>query len=397
MRIAIWSNGTMAPTGYGMQTAQLAKRLQSDGHEVAVIANYGVAAAPQVVNGVLHYPVGAHPYSLDVASVHADHFFEGERGLVIVLYDTWPLLEQPDFLAEHDAWYWAPIDHAPPPPKVQQWCKTHNIIAMSEFGADQLAKAGIPPAYTIPHAIEPDVFRPTESDARDLLGVPDDAHLTTVVMANIGQVPIPRKAWFENLLGWRIFAEQHDDAYLYLHTALQHPRGVNLAQLIKMWGLPADRLRVVDQGAYMGGMIGPEMLASLYSASDVTLMATAGEGFGIPAVESQACGVPVIGTDFSAQREVIGSGWKVSFTTMFDYNQNAGQALPEIGAITDALNGSYVASKDPDEREAMRQQAIEHAAQYNADKVYDEHWRPFIADRQPKMNRQQRRAQKKSA
>lgn len=388
MRIAVWSNAPHAPTGYGQQCAQLTKRLKADGHEVAVIANWGLTGAPMTTDdGVMVFPQGSHPYSIDVADIHARNWFGGEPGTIIVLYDTWPLLENPDFLKDHDVWYWAPIDHSPAPPRVQEWCRSHDVIAMSEFGARELTNAGMAPGYTIHHAIERDVFRPTESDIREQMGIGADAHLTTTVMANIGQTPLPRKMWFENLLAWRIFAEQHDDAHIYIHTQLRHPRGVDLASFIKLWGLPIERVHIVDQGAYVSGIIGPDKLAAIYSASDVTLMATAGEGFGIPAIESIATGTPVIGTNFSAQPEVIGdAGWLVPYLTFFDYQQGAAQALPLIDGIADALERSYTEG-----RGAYADKCAAQAAKFDADTVYADKWRPFLADREAKPNREQRR------
>jgi glycosyltransferase involved in cell wall biosynthesis len=393
-KVAIFSNSPWSPTGYGTQTAQLAKRLQADGHEVGIIANWGLTGAPMEWEGMTVLPQGSHPYSLDTLNSYGKWFHGGERGLVIVLYDTWPLLEAgPELLndREFDAWFWAPVDHAPLPPKVGAFCKDRNVIAMSEFGARMFADAGMPAKYMIWHGIDTATFRPVESDARKTLGVPEDAHLTIATMANIGQAPV-RKSWAENLLAWRIFAEKHDDAYIYIHTQLRHPRGVDLASFISAWGLPADRVRIVDQGAYAAGMVQPEQIAALMSASDVMLMATAGEGFGLPAAEANACGTPVIGTDFSAQQEVV-SGWLVPYHFMWDYMQGAAQAVPDINAIASALEQSYQQSDD--ERAEMSQRAREHAMRFDADTVYAEKWRPFMADREARPNREQRRRKNK--
>ena len=392
-KLAWFSNAPWTPTGYGMQTKQVTQRMAADGHDVGIIANYGLTGAPQNYGGMPVYPQGTHPYSLDMANDFARIHLEGDPdGRVVVLYDTWPLTEQPDLFKDFDAHYWTPVDHSPVPPKVAEWNRKHKTIAMSRFGEREFTNAGIESRY-IPHAIETSIFRPTGSDIRDLLKVPKDAHLTSMVMANIGNSP-PRKRWAENLLAWRGFAEKHDDAYLYIHTALRHPRGVDLASSILFWGVPQDRLRIVDQVGYAAGFVTQQELAAIYTASDVLLMATAGEGFGVPAIEAQACGCPVIVSDFSAQPELVGAGWKVPWTPDWDTHQASFHALPSISGIGAALEESYEVSKDATQRDRMRENAIAFAQQYDADKVYDEYWRPWLAESKVKPNRQQRRANK---
>jgi hypothetical protein len=83
----------------------------------------------------------------------------------------------------------------------------------------------------------------------------------------------------------------------------------------------------------------------------------------------------------------VGAGWKVSYVTDWDYAQGSAHALPDVNSIVDALEQSYAASKDPATVATMSQQAIAKASEYDADKVYAEHWRPFIESRQPKPER----------
>lgn len=47
-------------------------------------------------------------------------------------------------------------------------------------------------------------------------------------------------------------------------------------------------------------------LADLYSAGDVFVFPTIYEGFGLPPLEAMACGLPVIGSDWTSMKEVIG-------------------------------------------------------------------------------------------
>jgi glycosyltransferase involved in cell wall biosynthesis len=113
------------------------------------------------------------------------------------------------------------------------------------------------------------------------------------------------------LLAWAQFAKKHDDAYLYIHTeAFGLAQGVRIERLLEAVKAPIDRVRIVPQFEYRQG-ISADVVAKLYSASDVLLMTSRGEGFGIPTIESQACATPVIVSNWTAQPELCGVGWKV--------------------------------------------------------------------------------------
>lgn len=389
MRIAWMSNAPWTPTGYGMQTKQVVKRLIADGHDVVVLANWGLMGGPQIADGIPVLPGGVTPYSTDIVDFQAQIH---EAELVITLYDVWPLGEAGhDVLKDFRVASWVPIDHDPVPPKVAEWTRKHETIAMSRFGQDRLARIGVEADY-IPHAIELGTFKPTESDIRNGLNVPGDGFLVMINAANIGVWP-PRKGWWQMMMAFRVFAERHEDVYLYLHTALQHPRGLNLGQRIIQWGVPTDRVRIADQGAYVSGLMTESDLAQLYTAADVLLMTSMGEGFGIPAIEAQACGTPIIVTDFSAQPELLGAGWKVDYDPEWDYGQDSLLARPRVESIIESLEAAYVASRSPETVEHMRDAAVAKAAEYDADKVYDEGWRPWLAKGQEPipLNREQRR------
>ena len=51
-----------------------------------------------------------------------------------------------------------------------------------------------------------------------------------------------------------------------------------------------------------------EQMAGLYSAADLFISTSMGEGFGLTIAESLACGTPVIAQDVSAITEVVGPG-----------------------------------------------------------------------------------------
>jgi len=397
LRITWYSNAPWAPTGYGTQTKLMLPRLKAEGHEVAVAANYGQAAAMSSWRGIPVFPQGLSGHSEDVMLAHHTAWMQGQEGWLMTLYDVWPLAK----IKGHEQFRvasWTPVDHTPVPPEVLPWAQAHYTIAMSKWGQQEFARKGVDARYA-PHGIDTAVFKPTPSAIRETLKVPEDAFLITINAANKGGTP-PRKAWSEMLSAAGLFMDRHPDAYLNLHTNLAGIGGTapQLEVMLAALGIPTNRLRVVDQYQYLAGLISDTILAELYTASDVLLATSMGEGFGIPVIEAQAAGCPVIVTDFSAQSELCGAGWLVGFQPWFDHFQGAFLAQPFVSEIIGALEQAYVAKGDAD----LRGKAVAFAQDYDADRVFDAHWRPILAEMEqllepPKLTRQQRRAAARKA
>lgn len=377
MKISWWSNAPWASTGYGTQTAQVVRRLAAEGHDVAVSANYGLQAQMMDWEGVPVYPAGMDAYSQDVIVPHHEHWSRGDttRSLLLTLFDVWILrskrLADLPLVAS-----WVPIDHTPCPPDVLDWCKRPNVapIAMSRHGERMLHQADVDCHY-VPHAVEPwakpTPTLPNGQDPRKLLNIPADAFVVMVNAANKGTTPC-RKAFPEMLLAFQRFAATRSDAVLYLHTDVTNgTAGVDLLRLAAACGIPSTQIRHVDQYAYRMGMA-PEWLAGAYSMADVLLSTSMGEGFGIPVIEAQACGTRVIVSDWTAQPELVGAGWVVDVQPWWDEAQQSWFCVPMVGDIVAALEDAYDAERGPS------RQALDFAAQFDADRVFDEHWRPTL-------------------
>jgi glycosyltransferase involved in cell wall biosynthesis len=391
LKLSWFSNAPWASTGYGNQTALFAPRIAAE-HELAIIANYGLEAGATTWHGIPVYPKGFAGHSEDIGLAHSQAW---GADWMLTLYDVWPLLPMP---GQRDARIasWVPVDHYPVPPQVLEWCRSHYTIAMTEFGQRSLAEAGVDARY-IPHGVDTAVFKPTPSDVRKVWQIPDDAFLVMINAANKGGTPV-RKAWSEMLSAYALFSAGRDDVYLYVHTNLAGIGGTapNLELLMGALGLDEHRVRIVGQYDYLAGRISNDAMAQLYSAADVLLATSMGEGFGIPVIEAQACGTPAIVTDFSAQTELAGPGWRVGFQPWWDHFQGSWLATPLIKQIVLALEDAYA------KRGTLREASREFALGYDADLVYDRYWRPVLADLaaqlEPKqLTRQQRRAKTRQA
>jgi glycosyltransferase involved in cell wall biosynthesis len=383
--VSWFSNSPTAPTGYGVQSKQVIDRLVRDGLDVAVLSNYG----REGVNGfydsahgrIPEYARGADVYSQDVTPLNHVHHVAtvkkqkpGIKDVLVTLYDVWVLKgEKYDGL---NVASWTPIDHSPVPPNVAAWCMKPNVtpIAMSRFGQAALKAVGIESEY-VPHAVEK-VFKPTfevnGKPIREYMGISDDVFVVGMNFANKAAGLMHRKAVAEAFMAFKLFADKHPNSVLYIHSDMFGAfGGWKLGNLLTVVGLNADQVLFCDQIQYRYG-ISQDELAAVYSAMDVLLAPSYGEGFGVATIEAQACGTPVIVSDFAASAELVGDGWLIPCQPVWDEAQMAWFAIPSIPAMVEALTEAYERPR------GKSQKAIDFAADYDADVVYDKYWLPVL-------------------
>ena len=381
--ISLASNTPGVPTGYGVQAKLLVDRLKRHGLDVAALSNYGLEGRMDTLDTeygtIPHYPRGVTVYSGDVMKLYHEDFLAGRdiSNAILTLYDVWVYLEQPQ-LDDQNIWSWTPIDHITTPYKVEQWCRKDNVtpIAMSEFGKKQLEKSGID-AWFIPHAVDTSVYKPTHEIAgqpiRDYYGLKEDDFLVGMVAANKANGQIHRKAYAENILAFSLFKRNHPNAYLYLHTDPSKVYGgFNLLTLIKIVGLEQSDVLFPDPHKYRMGYSDEEM-AALYTGMDILLHASYGEGFGVPAIEAQACGTPTISSGWTASLELAGpDSYLVEGQPFWDEAQLAWWQIPLVSSLTAALEKAYERGQQefPD--------TIEFAKRYDVETVWDNYWMPFL-------------------
>ncbi len=344
------------------------------GHDLAVVANFGLQGVQQEWNGLNVYPADGQ-WGNRSTKTYVDHF---KADLVIALCDAWVLKpgEWPDGLKMS---IWAPVDHKPLPPAVFATLNHERVrpISMSRFGDEEMRKLGLDPCY-VPHGIDLQVFKPQpeiRAAVRDELGIPQDVFLAGMVAANKGNPSVPRKSFPQAFMAFSRFAKDHDDAWLYVHTqaAAQGPNGISLDKLAVATGCPPGRVRFPPDEAWDLGMPS-SVVAALYSAFDVLLSPSMGEGFGIPILEAQACGVPVITSNHSAMVELTQAGWLVDGDPWWDALQDSFAFVPSIASIQTALQASYEARGDVD----LRAAGVAFAQGYDADTVAEKHWKPAL-------------------
>lgn len=325
-----------------------------------------------MIDGIQIIPTSLDPIGNDLMISHVEKL---KIDAVITLTDTWAF--RPEVMAQVPWFPLTPIDHMPVPPGVSYSLRaSRRPIAISKFGVDQLQRAGFNPAY-LPHGVDPSIWRPAQmAGARKLVNIPQDAFWVSFVGVN-DSVP-NRKGLPELLAAWSMFSPRHPDARLYLHTSregnlpLTNYGGVQLGELFKAFGIDESTVQLPDPYAYRTG-IAQSTLALVASSSDVFVLPSRGEGFGLPALEFQRVGCPAILTDFAASTELCFSGWLVEGEPDWTV-QNATNVKPSVLSIAERLEEAYA------DRGNMRRrmQAIEGAREYDIDRVIARYALPLL-------------------
>jgi glycosyltransferase involved in cell wall biosynthesis len=382
MRLTWLSNAPWTPTGYGVQTALITPRLNSKGHEMAVISTYGHQGTAINWNGVTVFGASHHPYAMDIMHGHSDTW----RADALITFLDLQVMDVNSLLGT--PWIaWMPIDHQTIPPAIWNNAQYADaIITMSKHASAEMDKTGKAYHY-IPCAIDTNVYKPLpQAEAREKIKLPLDKFIVGMVAMNKGNPS--RKAFQQNIAAFAALKKKHNDVVLYLHTG-DGLRGFDPDDLISycdVMGLSysyavSDKPNDTDvifanQYGLDSAGYSPEMMAQLYSSFDVLTAVTLGEGFGVPILEAQACGCPVIVGDWTSMPELKFSGWKVEkneaeplFTPLKSFHY-----LPRPAAIAERMEAAYQMRGNPD----YRHRAVAGAQLYDIDKVIDKYWIPTL-------------------
>lgn len=387
LRILYSSNGPWTASGYGVQGRSLLPRLaelpEVGGREnIAIFAWYGLQGGTHNVDGFKVYPAGADPYGNDIIGAHTKDF---GANVVISLIDAWVMKDTAQKIRPALFCPWLPIDHQPVPPAVLDALQgAHLPLTYSKWGHELLVGAGVENVY-IPHGVEPSVFcvnpniEQVRAAKRALVNGADCDHLTVMVAANKG---FPDRKFFQGQVrAWANFARDKPGARLYIHTepTIMYG-GIDFAAFLSALGI-ADKVYFPDRYKYFIGYPA-EHLAMVYNAADIYMGAAMAEGFGIPIIEAQASGCPVIVSDFSSMPELVRWGYKVQPADLYWTPLNSWQCWPDTKGIQDALEALYAAWHDNGGEWPMRNrlrasQAIHE--EYGWDSIVREQWRPLMA------------------
>jgi glycosyltransferase involved in cell wall biosynthesis len=340
LRVLFVSDAIWSMSGYGKQALYAVAILHRLGAEVAALSSYGLQGQHMelaTLPGVKIYPGGNDAFANDVIPLASNDW---RADVTITLKDT------PVFNIEamrHTA-RWSPmtpIDHDPIPPAVMQALRNcWQPIAYAAHGFKAMRKAGMNPLY-LPHTYNDAIMKPLDKAAvRAEFGWAADRKVVTTVAVNRGGYP-SRKAWPQLMEAMGYVVRDDPSVVWYCHTSIAQDgfeAGVNLEALTVHYGLQRN-IVFPDQAMYRYRGFSEEHMAKIYAASDALLAVSIGEGFGVPILEAQACGTPVIVGDWTAPEDLCFAGVKVpkEGALSFTDNQGANVYIPLPGAVAEAV------------------------------------------------------------
>lgn len=385
LRIMYASNAPWCNSGYGVQGRSLLPRLKALDvvEDLAVFAWFGLEGGGTFANGFPVYPKGIDPYGNDMYGAHCGHF---HADVLITLIDAWVIKGHVAEDIKPAVWMpWLPVDHDPVPKIVTDAIKGAYLpLSYAKFGRDKLEEAGIKNVY-IPHGVEPEIFKvlPDEAVAEFRRTVCEGAAwLGVMVSANKGWPS--RKGFEEVLLAFKqILPELPQPAMLYIHADhSKATQGGDLAGLVRAHGLE-EHVRFPNRYKLWIGEYDQAYMAMMMNAADVFLGPSKGEGFGIPIIEAQACGTPVVVTNFSSMPELVRWGVAVEPSQLTWTYQDSWQAQPDVPGIAEATL-QLTAERQDLQNGRLRQRRMETSEaihqEFNWDTLVRDYWRPLLVD-----------------
>lgn len=372
LRMLFNSNAPWATSGYSMQMAELLPRITKLGYSVAQNDFFGLQGGKLEVNGVTHYPTINHVYGSDAMVLHGKDF---KADVVFTLQDIWVL--HPDDLAKTNHWIpILPIDQDPVPNNVLDKLRfAYKVITYAKFGQKQLLDKGIFSTY-IPHTVDTKIYKPMDKVKRkQAAGLPTDCFLVGMVAANKDNPP--RKSFQEVMDSFKMFLAVEPKAILYIHTNPQFPGGFPIDEYARFIGIQD---RVIFPDAYqMNYNMGKSEMAMVYNTFDVLMAPSASEGFCVPLIEAQACGVPVITNRFTSMEELC-LHEKTGYLCDVGYKRFVASGsywgIPSVQSIFDNLVSIHKRNTIEMGKEA-RKFMVEN---FDSDTVFKEKWVPYFED-----------------
>ena len=383
-KILVLSDHPFSPSGVGTQTRYMIEGLLKTGKYTFICLGGAIKHAdyqPQKVeeygDDLVIYPVDGYGTQETVRSVLRTEKPDMLWFMTDPRFFGWLWEIEDEVRSLVPMVYYHVWDNYPFPRYNKIWYDScDSVVAISKVTHD-IVKNVSPDVdlHYIPHAVNPDFFKPLEDEERSELRKKSGFEDKFVVFWNNRNArrkqPGTLIFWFKEFLD----KVGKDNAVLLMHTDPVDPNGPNLNAIVHELGLLNGEVK------FSTNKLDFAQLASMYNISDVTVNISDAEGFGLSTLESLNCSTPIIVNMTGGLQEQVTNGeeW---FGVGIEPSSKAvigSQDIPYIYEdrinkqdFIDALEKLYNMTED--ERKALGERGKEHVRQnYNFDN-YVEEW-----------------------
>jgi len=212
---------------------------------------------------------------------------------------------------------------------------------------------------------------------REIYNIPQDTFVLGIVAANSDRET--RKNFYGMFKAIRQFLDNNPDVKnikVPYHGNPQDPRGIDLTRLAHNHNL--DNILMFEDPRLSNVGLRDDEMAILYNNNDILLGASYREGFSLCHLESLSCGVPAIGTRFSAMPDLIGHneerGWLADVAVLVQTPLLGYTSIPSVDSIERCIHRAYF---HPEEIEKKGRLGREFALTLDWDRLVREKWVPF--------------------
>lgn len=391
LRLMLNGDKIIGTSAYAKVMYETCTRLSKVGYPVAHVpmGRTNQMGIQKFESNILIYPSGYDPFNEDVI---VKHYMQFKADMLITIKEPWVFKRT--YKQAINFVPMAIIDHSPVSAAITSRLQTaFKVIAISRFGQRELKSKDIDSVY-IPHGVNREVYKPLpehKAECKKMWFFEPDDFVVGIVAMNRSRKMVPRM-----LQGYKRFRELNPDVksklMLWSHfrpsatpelTPGVADVSVDLLPEIIELGIN-DYVHLPDESLIAQGI--PEWtghiyeggfdMVKLYNSFDVLLLCSGGEGFGLPLIEGQATGCPVITTDYAAGPEQVGAGLTVPYKDYVVLNTPGTRyALPDIDKMAEALTKIYNAN-----REKLAKKARAFTLRYDWNNIVEKYWKPFLEE-----------------
>ena len=394
-KIHMLSDSPFMPTGYSTITREILNRLSTT-YECSVSAhNFQGNPLPRGLHlrdgaplDFEIYGAGRGPYCSDVIEDRVKKLRPDIFGVLLDSFMLYPWVLDKNFSPAKSFFYFPSDGGGGLPVGAKEVLgRFHKAVAMSKFAQQQAKEAGIDSVY-IPLAVNPEQFRRLSLEEKQSVrsdmevktvngtivkGLLRGKYVVGVVARNQG-----RKMLDKTIEAFSLFCKDKPEALLYLHCDPDDPAAVfDIRELIRRFNVIN---RVIFSPIRWNENLDYYEMNRVYNVMDTFLLTTSGEGFGIPIVEAMSCEVPVVVTDYTTTRELLGegeeaAGFAVKVAVEQTGTNTVDRAIIDARAAEEALTALY---NEPDLRASQGACGRQRVLEYYTWDVVMPMWHEFL-------------------